>query len=172
MNESRVMLRSVTDVDSALLYAWITDRKLRIMNAPYRPTSEAQHRAWFNSICQRHDVALFMIDEVLTGKTVGTCQLREIESINRSAELQIRIGDTRNHDRGLGTSAVEQLVQFGFEDLNLRRISLEVFSHNERAIHVYEKCGFSIEGLLREAVYVDGQWSDITCMGILRGRND
>ncbi len=172
MDDPRVMLRARRDDDSALLYKWITDRKLRIMNASYRPVSEAQHNAWFISTCQRQDVAMFMIDEILSSNTVGTCQLRNIENVNRSAELQIRIGDPQNHGRGLGTAAVGELIQFGFEDLNLRRISLQVFANNERAIRVYQKCGFAIEGCLRQAVYVDGHWLDIVCMGLLKEKHD
>jgi RimJ/RimL family protein N-acetyltransferase len=170
MYESPVKLRALRDGDSPRLYEWIIDRSLRTMNAPYRPISEAQHRAWFNGICQRQDVAIFMIDEVATGSTIGTCQLRNIDNVSRSAELQIRIGDAQHHNKGLGTAAVARLVQFGFEDLNLRRISLQVFMHNGRAIRVYEKSGFVVEGRLREAAYVSGQWLDIVCMGILRER--
>jgi RimJ/RimL family protein N-acetyltransferase len=169
MLESQVNLRPLRDSDSPLLYEWIIDRNLRIMNAPYLPISESQHHAWFSRICDRRDVAIFMIDEAATGRTIGTCQLREIDNVSRSAELQIRIGDVKNHNRGFGTAAVARLVQFGFEDLNLRRISLQVFMLNERAIRVYEKCGFVVEGRLREAAYVSGKWLDIVCMGILKG---
>jgi RimJ/RimL family protein N-acetyltransferase len=68
----------------------------------------------------------------------------------------------------VGTAAIRQLVEFGFRDLNLNRIALHVFATNTRAIHVYEKIGFSREGLLRQAAYVDGGFLDVVLMALLR----
>ena len=163
-----VVLRSLRNDDSALLFDWINSRELRIMNAPFRPTSEAQHQAWIQWIGSREDMVIFMIEELETRHTVGTCQLRSIDPVAQSAELQIRIGRTSDQGRGLGGDAVAALVEFGFTDLNLRRISLQVFASNARAVRVYEGNGFVVEGCLREAAFVDGKWTDVLCMGTLK----
>ena len=38
--------------------------------------------------------------------------------------------------------ALLRSVEYGFNELNLRRIYLGVYANNPRAIHVYENCGF------------------------------
>ena len=43
-----------------------------------------------------------------------------------------------------------------------------VVGDNPRAIHAYLRAGFSMEGLMPRAVYVDGRYQDVTAMGLLR----
>lgn len=52
--------------------------------------------------------------------------------------------------------------------MNLERIQLDTWSGNEAAVHCYEKCGFQIEGRLRNNEYVDGAFYDTVLMGLLR----
>ena len=98
---------------------------------------------------------------------IGVCQLHSIHPIYRSAELHIRIGEPAYRGQGFGTEAVSHLVRFGFEDLNLRRIFVQVFSENTAARTVYSRCGFVEEGLLRSAAFVGGRYLDIVVMAML-----
>ncbi len=118
-------------------------------------------------MAKRADLTFFVIEELSTNQAIGTCQLLNINPRHQSAELQIRIGAVDYHGKGLGTEAVNLLTRFGFADLNLHRIYLHVFATNARAITAYEKCGFSREGLLRDAAFIDGSWVDVVVMGKL-----
>ena len=60
------------------------------------------------------------------------------------------------------------LLRHAFDDLDLRRVQLQVFAHNERAIRCYENAGFQREGTLRATRYVDGSPRDVVLMGALR----
>lgn len=168
MGEKRIRLRAVRDEDSGLLFDWINDRELLVGNAPYRPTAQEDHRNWFQGITKREDLVLFVIDEIQTSRAIGSCQLLNIHRVHRSADLQIRIGERASQGRGLGSEAIARLVAFGFTDLNLHRIALQVFATNTRAIKAYEKNGFVHEGRLREAVYVAGKRLDVLCMARLK----
>ncbi|HET6900811.1 MAG TPA: GNAT family protein, partial [Vicinamibacteria bacterium] len=120
----------------------------------------------------RDDLIVFGIRLRETDRLIGTCQLLHINRVHRTAELQIRIGDAAERGRGYGTEAVALLVGFAFKDLNLHRVSLQVFATNARAIHAYEKAGFVREGVLRQAAHVDGGYVDLVVMGILREEHD
>lgn len=173
MPTEQVRLRPLRNEDRGLLYQWITDRDLYILNSSYHPISEADHEAWMDTVMRKNtNLVLFVIEDNKSGKAIGTCQLRNINWRYQNAELQIRIGDRRFHGCGYGTESVKLLTNFGFADLNLHRIYLLVFSTNERAFKAYAKCGFKKEGLLREAAYIDGCWVDIVVMGLLRGENE
>jgi RimJ/RimL family protein N-acetyltransferase len=163
-----VMLTPLRPPDAPLLLHWINDREQVLWNAPYKPVSEAQHHAWFDTIQQRSDVAIFGIRLLDTQKLIGACQLHSINAVHRSAALQIRLGEVAERGHGYGTDAVHLLLRFAFKDLNLWRVSLQVFSHNAAALRVYEKVGFVREGLLRQAAYIDGSYVDVVVMGILR----
>jgi RimJ/RimL family protein N-acetyltransferase len=155
--------------DKGLLYEWIIDRELVMLNSAFHPVSELDHEAWVAAMMnKRSDLVIFVIEDSSNAAAIGTCQLLNINWRHRSAELQIRIGNASSRGRGLGTEAVRLLCQFAFADLNLHRIYLHVFANNARAIGAYEKAGFVREGLLRDAAHIDGQWVDIVPMGLIR----
>ena len=169
MQSERVCLRPLRKSDAGLLYEWITDRELVLLNSAFHPVSEVDHEAWVAAmLTRRSDLVVFVIEEQSTATVIGTCQLLNINWSHRNAELQIRIGDAASLGRGLGTEAVRLLCEFGFADLNLHRIYLHVFATITRAITAYEKAGFAREGLLREAAHIDGQWVDVVPMGLIR----
>jgi diamine N-acetyltransferase len=152
--------------DSPVLFAWINDGALVELSAPFRPVSNAEHVAWFEQIRQREDVRIFGIRE--DDRLVGSCQLHSIHPVHRSAELQIRIGAEDARGRGVGREALQQLLWYGFDELDLHRIYLHVFTTNERAIRLYERAGFRREGVLREAALIDGAWVDVLLLALLR----
>ena len=77
--------------------------------------------------------------EKVTNEFIGN-----IEFFNRvfdEAEWGIVL-TAKMQDRGYGTEALKRSVEYGFNELGLKRIYLIVYADNERAKHVYEKCGF------------------------------
>jgi RimJ/RimL family protein N-acetyltransferase len=164
----RVTLGPLLDADLPVLFRWINEPEQVHWNSAYRPVSETDHRAWFEAVRHRSDVTIFAIRTLPEERLIGSCQLRNIDPVHRNAELQIRIGEVDERGVGYGTHAVRQLLHFGFQDLNLRRVYLNVFAHNAAAIRTYEKAGFRREGVLREAAHIDGRYVDVVVMGILR----
>ena len=80
----------------------------------------------------------------------------------------IGIGEEDFWGKGYGTEALQLFLGYAFREMNLRRVSLNVFGYNPRAIRSYEKCGFKIEGRVRQAMRRDGKRWDMVYMGILR----
>jgi len=130
-------LEPLRDEDSDALFAWINDRALVELSAVFRPVTREEHDTWFAQVRARDDVLIRAIRE--DGRLVGTCSLLVDGD---EAELRIRIGEADARGRGLGTEAVRMLTARGFGELGLRRIWLQVFRANTRAIRSYEKAGF------------------------------
>ena len=107
--------------------------------------------------------------ETSEGRLIGSIGLRDINWIERKAELGIMIGEKSCWDLGFGTAAVRELLRIGFGKMNLHRIYPRVYQNNLRAIHVYRKCGFQQEGVLRDDHFSQGQYHHTLVMGILRG---
>jgi RimJ/RimL family protein N-acetyltransferase len=84
------------------------------------------------------------------------------------AVVGIFIGDKNYWGKGYGTDAMSVLVKFIFEQMNIHKVKLNVFSYNERAIKSYEKCGFKVEGVLRQEIFRDGKYYDEIIMGLLK----
>jgi RimJ/RimL family protein N-acetyltransferase len=154
----RVRLAPLRDNDSDLLFAWINDRELVILSAPFRRIERAEHDAWFASIRQREDARIFGIRLVDGDELIGSCQLHSIH--DGSAELQIRIGERNAQGRGYGSEAVRLLLRHAFWELGLRRVTLHVLASNTRALAVYRRAGFVEQvgsGGRAEIVEIDGR---------------
>lgn len=82
--------------------------------------------------------------------------------------MAIGIGDPNFRGKGYGTDALQLILRYGFNELNLHRIGLDVISYNKSAIRAYQKVGFQVEGTMRESVLRDGQQYDRILVSILR----
>ncbi len=86
----------------------------------------------------RHDFLILAPE----GQIIGESVINEYNPADNSANYRIAITGSRNRSMGVGTWAVRCACAFAFEQLNLDRLTLGVYSFNPRACHVYEKCGF------------------------------
>lgn len=101
-------------------------------------------------------------------KLIGTVALENIDHIDRKATLGIFIGDEKEREKGYGTEAINLILDYGFNYLNLNNIKLDVIEFNKRAIACYKKCGFKEAGRRRKSEYVDGKYYDTIMMDILK----
>jgi RimJ/RimL family protein N-acetyltransferase len=112
----------------------------------------------------------FVIETLTEQRNIGFVGLDGdgINSPHRDAFVGISIGPEELWGKGYGTDAMEIILRYAFTELNLHRVSLNVFAYNTRAIRSYEKCGFRVEGRERSRLHRDGQRFDVIYMGLLR----
>ena len=169
-----IRLRALEPEDAERAYRWINDREnvSRYLMARY-PYSMSFEKEFMAEATKKNEFseARFAI-ETKDGVHIGMCGLHQARPEDRTAELGIMIGEVEYQSRGYGSDAVLTLVTFGFETMNLNRVSLGTFEFNERAYAVYKKIGFVDEGREREAYYQDGRYWDILRMSVLRREFD
>lgn len=108
---------------------------------------------------------VFAIQE--NGIHVGNVGLHPATDVyRRSAELGYIIGEPY-WGRGIATRAVEKIVEFGFNELDLVRIYANVFSFNPASARVLEKVAFEYEGRATKAVYKNGAFHDEIRYGLI-----
>jgi RimJ/RimL family protein N-acetyltransferase len=129
--------------------------------------SQAAEEQWFEAQLQDDSGHVFVIETLKDGVPIGNLDLHAIDWVNRSAGCGVSICERTYWNQGYGTDALRTLLRFGFEELNLHRVFLQVFDFNERAIRCYEKIGFRHEGRLRQARFVEGRYVDELIMGLL-----
>ncbi len=154
--------------DSESNAIWQLDSEfLRLLDSAVAfPFTAKQIKEWYEKdYSDRYEFTIRKLDDE---EPLGFVELGGINWSAGNAWAGIGIGDRENWGKGIGTEAMRLMLKFGFEELNLRRISLGVFAYNLRAIHSYEKVGFKIEGRQREIVFRDGKRSDMIVMGIFR----
>jgi len=98
---------------------------------------------------------------------IGTCGLFEVSLLHRTATVGIALGEARHRGQGLGTEALELVLGYGFQVLNLHNIMLKAFSFNEPALKSYQKVGFREIGRRSECYRIDGRVFDEVFMELL-----
>ena len=73
-----------------------------------------------------------------------------------------------NRRQGLGEIVSKGVINYAFDQLNLRRIRLRVLANNSVAISLYQKLGFKKEGTLREEQFRNGVYIDVHLFGLLK----
>ncbi len=111
---------------------------------------------------------IYKVVEQATGAVIGHVELDNINRRNCSAGIaRVLIGEERMRGRGLGAQMIERVLEIGFNQLGLHRITLGVFDFNASAIACYDKVGFKKEGLARESTRVGECYWNVYTMAIL-----
>ncbi|MFB3786174.1 MAG: UDP-4-amino-4,6-dideoxy-N-acetyl-beta-L-altrosamine N-acetyltransferase [bacterium] len=162
-----ITLRALEDRDVEILRGWRNHPELRQLHFSTLPLSQAGQRRWYEQYSDQASTLVFIIENE-AGHPIGYTLLKNLDHKNRQAEIGLHL-DPAFQGQGYGTNAFRALIRFGFEELNLHRLALQVFDFNERAIRMYEKLGFRVEGRLREAFFTQGKYCDILLMSLLEG---
>ena len=164
ISSDMILLRRPKKKDSKLYFKWINNKRLVEYNSIFKPISYVEHLEWFSSIFTKVDVKIFSIVEIKSNKLIGSCSLRKINKIEKSAELQIRIGESPFRNGGYGSEAIRLLVCYGFNSLGLKKIYLYVFEKNIRAIKAYQKNNFKIEKQIKNFLFDKGVYKSAFLM--------
>ena len=165
-----VFLRAPERSDIPTFVRWFNDADVLRNLAMRAPMSEAAEERWFDRMLQAQGTTdhHFVICARHDGRPIGTVGLHGVDLADGTAEFGIAIGEQEFWNRGFGTDATRAVCDFGFGELRLERIGLQVYGGNERARRSYEKAGFVHEGTLRRARYHHGEHVDVHVMGLVR----
>ena len=114
----------------------------------------------------------FAIVTLDNDEMIGTVSLEKIDHLNRTATLGIFIGEAEYRNKGYGTEAINLILDYGFNYLNMYSIELRVLEFNDRAATCYKKCGFKEMGRRRKEKFINGKYYDTIYMDILKEEFD
>jgi diamine N-acetyltransferase len=166
----RVYLRASERSDIPTFVGWFNDADVLRDLAMRSPMSQAAEEQWFDRMLaaqgttDHHFVICLLADD----RPIGTIGLHGVDLTNGTAEFGIAIGEKGEWDKGYGTDATRAICDFGFGELRLERIGLEVYADNARGRRAYEKAGFTLEATLRRAHFARGEHHDVHVMSLLR----
>jgi RimJ/RimL family protein N-acetyltransferase len=165
----RVRLRRHRPENLPHVRRWYRDPDLAYLTRyQLRPMTTDEVDRFFQTRMLSPDSVAYAIHVAHTDRLIGLTTFSALDADNGSVLFHITIGERDAWDQGYGTETTGLMLSHAFERLGLHRVSLSVFSFNERAIRAYEKAGFRVEGRLREAILRDGRYWDEIQMGVLR----
>ena len=166
---NKFYVREICQDDLVYLNKWRNDREvIDCLGSPFRFVSPKVDESWLaNYHANRGYAVRLAICEATSHILIGAVYLLSIDWVSRSSEFAIWIGEKSSQGQGAGLFATREALRHAFLDLNLNRIYLTVLEDNARALALYKKVGFKVEGALRQAVFKNGKYFDMTQMSIL-----
>ncbi|MDO7908692.1 GNAT family protein [Paenibacillus sp. JX-17] len=117
-----------------------------------------------------HDLAyMFGVFDALDDRLLGHITL---SNISRGFGQYADVGYSMDHEeqgRGIMTAALQLVLQYAFRSLKLHRIQAIILPTNHRSRRVLEKAGFRSEGICRQILKINDQWTDQERYAIIEG---
>ncbi|MBM7586467.1 RimJ/RimL family protein N-acetyltransferase [Bacillus pakistanensis] len=164
----RIELSGFLEEDLPIISSWSKNEHLqRNLDAlPFKPKTNDEIQKWMNHSSEKD--FRFAIRLMDTNELIGYVEVDGILWTHRTGWVTIAIGDGRYWGDGYGKEALTCLISYAFQELNLFRLQLTVFSYNERAIKLYKSLGFEEEGRFRKFLQRDGDRYDMILFGLLK----
>ena len=136
----------------------------------YIGQSMEQSDEWFEEIQKLQGkenvrLGIFLND----GTVIGDVALQSIDDKNHSCSIGMGMAKIENRNKGYGKQAVKLILEYGFRNLGMERITATTLEINISAQKSLEKLGFILEGRERKAVYFGGRRYDRLNYGFLSG---
>ncbi|MEU5213164.1 GNAT family protein [Streptomyces sp. NPDC020742] len=165
----RIRLVQLSSRHAEAFHATFLDPEVRRLTGTHHDWTRAELADWCAKAPGRTDRLDLAIEDRESGAYLGELALSQIDEDNAHGSFRISLAQEAT-GRGLGSEATRLLLDHAFDRVRLHRVQLEVFTFNERARRAYEKCGFEVEGRMREALFWDGAWHDVLVMAALASR--
>ncbi len=164
-------LRSVCSDDVAELFTLVEANRSYLR----------QWLAWVDETISEEDIRDFIqssLDQLANGRgpvccvtytrdLVGICGFKPVDRKNNSAELGYWLAESFT-GRGIMTQCVRALVEYAFCEMTINRIELKAATANKQSRGIAERLGFTYEGNLREAEWLNDRYVDQAVYSILR----
>ena len=151
----------------ALFHLKNNENAAYLLGGVYHPYSMDDIARWINYHNNNPEEVLLVIEDTIVGKLIGHIGLYKIDQIAKKTEIWIIIADDDSRGKGYGTKSIKLLIGYAFNTLGMHKVTAEVLSENVPSIAVFKKCGFSVDGCLRDDVYKNDRYYDVLSMSIL-----
>ena len=170
LETERLRLRQVEKSDVEQLYEMLRDPEVAKFEYFYPVTSKAESLEFI----ERYKTELAVNEEITwglilkeTNQLIGTCCLGDFNEGARRAEIGYDITQGQ-WGKGYATEAVQAVMDFGFNQINLNRIEATITPGNHASVKVLKKLNFIQEGILRERDLIKGKLEDGIIMSMLK----
>lgn len=167
INGNKIILRDIETADLTIMAELCNDSAVEGMIAGWSfPISITGQERWLATNPQSNHKRMFVIE--YKKNFSGLFVLDNIDWKNRSASIGIRLLNTAPKHIGIGTDALMAIERFCFEELGFNRLDSAWLDYNKISQNLHLKCGFTIEGKKRAAIFKHGKYHDLIFAGLLK----
>lgn len=167
----RIYLRPIALADAPTLHRFINDPFVREFVSAQFPQSEMAEEEFIRKNGKHESnpshvqLAIILVD---TDELIGVMSLGDISWKDRRATTGAFIGPVEYRGKGYGTEAKMILLDYAFNQINLRKICSRALAHNGASLAFNAKCGYKEEARCKQHVFVNGEYVDLVCTAVFR----
>lgn len=164
---NRLVLRPLRTGDAQDVYAYAQDALVAKMGMwePYE--SIEQCRNHLARLVADSELMWWALEHRAEGRVIGRVQLSDWSKAHRHAELSYALS-REFWGQGLMSEAVVPVVEFGWQNLELHRLSAVVRPENLASVKILANVGMEREGRMRHHRWLGGEWVDLDLYAMLR----
>lgn len=166
-----VRLRAVEPEDIEILLDWENNPSHWEVSGTLTPFSRDLMKKYIEnahlSIYQTGQFR-FIIETIDQGLAVGTADIFDFEPTHKRAGVGILIGDNENRNMGYATEAIDLLIAYSFNHLELHQLYCNILIENNSSIRIFEKMGFKITGTKKSWVRSGDIYKDEYFMQLIK----
>jgi RimJ/RimL family protein N-acetyltransferase len=154
-----VSLRALEKEDLSILKEWRNTLHVRKSTREYKLLNMINQKNWFESIHQSNppkEIMFGILDK--KKKLIGVTGLTYIDWKNRNSEISIYFSTKNWQTKPNAKEVINLIMEYGFEELNLHRLYVEIFSLMKENTKLFSQMKFIKEGELREKVWRQNKW--------------
>jgi len=161
----KLKVRRFSEIDISTRVNWINDLRINENMSFELPATIEKTFVWHNkNINNSSRIDFTVLNEYTVVSMGGYTFINETDS---NAEFYIMVNPGML-GQGIGSKVSMWLFNYAFIVMKLNKIYLYTNEDNTHAYRIYEKCGFKLEGVLREHKYKNGYYKNRLFYGLLR----
>jgi len=171
LSNGLLTLRAIEPEDIDLLYLWENDPEIWEISHTLIPYSKYVLALYIQNadkdIFENKQLRL-MIDTP-ERKTIGAIDLFDFDPFNARAGVGILIHDKEDRSKGFASAALELLITYCFNRLNIHQLYANIEISNSISLALFEKHGFTVCGTKKEWLRTKSGWKDEVMLQLING---
>jgi RimJ/RimL family protein N-acetyltransferase len=168
----RMVMRNLQADDVTQDYAdWMNDSEINLYleSKAVHQTVEScrEYARSFAGVSDRAVLGMFLKEVGREGFHIGNATFSRVDWVREFGSIGIAVGRKALAGKGFGREGMAAMITFGFETLGLHRLEVRVGDKNLKSLQMCASCGYIVEGYLRDAERIKGEWEGVYVMGIL-----
>lgn len=162
-------LRAIEKEDLVYLRDWRNISDFRRNFREHKELNLFNQENWFNKTLSSPNDFMFVIVDLENNQPIGACGLLYTNWIIQSADFSFYIGkDELYIDDKYAKDAAKLLIDYGFKDLNLNKIWMELYEYDTKKLDFFKnEFNFNVDGVLRQNAFTDGKYWNSYIVSIL-----
>jgi diamine N-acetyltransferase len=158
-----IYLRALEPEDLEFLYLVENDENIWHVSNTQTPYSKFLIRQYLQNahqdIYEAKQLRL-VICESESDKTIGLIDLFDFDPKNHRAGIGILIHNTNQRCQGFGKQALQLVIDYTFNQLQIHNLYANIGTQNENSLHLFATFGFEKVGIRKEWNYIGNQYED------------